>query len=252
MKIVTWNVNSIRVRSNLVKQLAEDENPSILCMQEIKSTHETYPKFESVFVSTNGQKSNNGVSIHTYKADHGPVSVNPLKHCSDARIIASTYNNIRFINVYIPSGGGSQEAYFKKILWLRYFIEYLREQRKIYKYIVLLGDFNICPSMRDVWNYKDWTNVCNNLTCTALEREAFREMLDLGFVDSFNTFTKRNDFTWWDYQKNSFAKNHGLRIDHILVTENLMPNVVNAKVLVKYRSLERPSDHAPLMVEIRK
>lgn len=253
MRIVTWNVNSIRVRQQHVQSLVEKESPHVLCLQEIKTEEKTYPEFDFESTSSvNGQKSYNGVSVHTWKNEHSDVEINPLFSCKDSRVIAFTYKSIRFINAYIPSGGGSEIAYFNKIMWLKEFTLYLSFQREKYKNIVVLGDFNICPSHNDVWNENKWSKVCSNLTCTELERQAFSDIISLGFVDAVELHLCTKEYTWWNYMGNSFKKNEGLRIDHILVSANLAKYVKNATILKDYRGMERPSDHAPVMVEISK
>lgn len=244
MRICTWNVNSIRVRKDHAEALYKHQKIDVLCLQETKVENVNYPKFTSI-CSTNGQKAYNGVSVHT-KKKHQDVLINPLND-KTSRVIAFTYKNIRFVNIYVPNGGKNEVAYFDKLDWLEELCVYLSEEMNKHKNLIVLGDFNICPTDDDVWNPTLWEN---QITCTEAERQCFDNILNIGLFDAVKEHD--SNFTWWNYQQKSLQKNHGLRIDHVLVSKNLKKYVKHARVLKEYRSMIRPSDHAPVMVEIKK
>jgi len=257
MKIVTWNVNSIRVRNPHVKQLIEKRKPQILCLQEIKAQDDTFicDNDRLTETSVNGQPAYNGVATLS-KVKQFDVAINPFDRKLGSRVIASTISNIRVINIYVPNGGKDDEAYEAKLEWLAQLLAYVAEQKRKYKNVVLTGDFNICPSDRDVHNPKAWKDM---VTCTVPERAAFSALINLGFADAFdlvrdpkNPEKTGGKYTWWDYRSGSFYRDKGLRIDHALVSTPLAPHVDRCEVLSHYRGLTRPSDHAPLLLRLSK
>jgi exodeoxyribonuclease-3 len=218
-------------------------------MQETKVVNNEYPDFPSYSGScvANGQKSYNGVSAHCIKPP-SDVIVSPWQH-GEKRVLAFTYNNIRFINLYVPMGGKDENAYSEKLLWLDNLTFFILEQKQVYKHVCILGDFNICPTDDDVWDPVAWKG---RVTCTKPERDWFKNIIACGFKDTLKEHTDSSDFTWWNYRRNGYQRNHGLRIDFVLMTDDLASCVVRAEVLTQYREMEKPSDHAPVLVEIRK
>lgn len=252
MKIITWNVNSVRARLDQVDRLMSSEAPSVLCLQEIKTEEKSFPtsSFSPAMASSSivGQKSYNGVSIHTRKP-HAYGERDPFCSASGSRVIAVTYKRIRIINAYVPNGGKDEQAYLDKLVWLEKFGRYIKRQIREHKRVVVVGDFNICPVEADTWNPKLWNG---RVTCTPQERAWYARLMKLDLVDAYLAKNGRHDFTWWNYRADGFTHGHGLRLDHILVTPDLIKHIADVRVLSDYRGMPKASDHAPVMLEIRK
>lgn len=259
IKIVTWNINSIRARLHHVRRLIKQEAPDILGLQEIKVVSDKFPTIGSthrIHATINGQPSYNGVALlHKKKGkieQINNIETNPLSSFDEfgARVVTSVFRGIRFVNVYIPLGAKNDEAYIGKLRWLSQLDYFLKQQEKFYKYVVVLGDFNIVPTVEDshVPEFQQSSLVC----FTDTEREWLLK-LRKRYVDCYShLYPRQNDFTVWDYRQNSFNRNAGHRIDFVLVTKNMRNFISEAKVLVNYRRMKKPSDHAPLMVELIK
>jgi exodeoxyribonuclease III len=253
MKISTWNVNSVRARIENVKKYLEKNSPDIVFLQEIKTQKESYPFTEinnmGYMSYVNGQKSYNGVSILS-KKKIDKIN-NDLKgdKIKQARIISGNIKlnkkNIELINIYVPNGNPiDTDKYFYKINWLNLLIKSLKEKIKLNKSIIIAGDFNIIPEEIDAHDHEKY----NNDALFRLEiRKKYREIINLGFCDSFRKMnTKEGQYTFWDYMKGSWQKNNGLRIDHILVTNNLIDKIKKVEIIQNMRGQKKPSDHAPV------
>lgn len=261
LKLASWNVNSLKVRLEHVLQWLESSNVDILALQETKLVDEFFPKeaFEDkgYHVAYAGQKTYNGVAI---------VSRHPLREIltdiegfSDPqrRILAATIPDItalnaeplRLINLYVPNGAGlTSEKYTYKLEWLSKVKQFINEQLSLYSSVAVVGDFNIAPEDRDV---HDPMACVGEVLVSPPEREAFVEMLKLGLVDSFRNFSQEpNVFSWWDYRAAGFRRNRGYRIDHILLSTALNDHCSASNIDKIPRGWERPSDHAPVWVEL--
>lgn len=253
MKIATWNVNSLRVRLQQVMDWLGTHQPDVLCLQETKLQDEIFPidvmtqaGYQPIFT---GQKAyngvallgkNNGTDIHTALPDFD----DPQK-----RLIAATYGDLRVICVYVPNGERvGSEKYTYKLEWLTKLNAFLQQEQKRYRNIAVLGDFNIAPADRDVYDPQAWQG---KILCSEAERQAFQQLLETGFVDSFHLFEQPEKvYTWWDYRMMAFRRNRGLRIDHILLSHEIAASCIDWQVDKEFRKLERPSDHAPVWVEL--
>ena len=197
----------------------------------------------------NGQKTYNGVAIVS--------RARPEDVCKDIvgyddhqkRVIAATIEGVRVVSAYVPNGQTVEsEKYLYKLQWLPALQTYMRQSIAEYGDVALLGDYNIAPDDRDVYDPKAWEG---QVLCTVAERDAFRGLIDLGFVDSFRLFDQaEKSFSWWDYRMNGFRRNLGLRIDHILLTAGLAARCTSSIIDVEPRKLERPSDHAPVVADV--
>ena len=167
------------------------------------------------------------------------------------RVIAATYDDIRVICVYIPNGESVEsDKYQYKLSWLSALHTWLQEEIVKYPKLALLGDYNIAPADQDTYDAAAWKD---KVLCSQLERDAYQELLDLGLVDSFRLFDQpEKSYTWWDYRMMAFRRNRGMRIDHILLSEALSGRCNSCVIDKAVRKLERPSDHAPVMVELTK
>ena len=169
---------------------------------------------------------------------------------AQARVITGTVGGIRVIGAYIPNGQSpDSDKFIYKLSWLHALRDYVRAELATQPQLVLMGDYNIAPEDRDVFDPVAWAG---QVLCTPQERAHFQALLGLGLVDAFRLFEQPpKPWTWWDYRYLAFRKNQGLRIDHILVSEALKP-AVKACVIDKLpRKNERPSDHAPVVVELQ-
>ena len=250
MKVSTWNVNSIRVRMpHLVDWLKEDL-PDVVALQETKVEDVAFPKedienlgYSAVFL---GQKSYNGVAFLIQKTDKPELIKTPSFFDSQKRIIAIKLEGLIFINIYVPNGSSvGSEKYEYKLQWLSALIDWLKKTFSKNSKLVLMGDFNIAPDDIDVHDPEVWKD---KILCSIAERQAFKDIIDLGFWDAYRLVHKDNKaYTWWDYRLNSFKRNLGLRIDHILVSDQLRDSLVKVEIAKNLRALDRPSDHVPVV-----
>ena len=257
MKIATWNVNSLNVRLPHVISWLTENQPDILCLQETKQVNE---KFEHDAFSAigyhsyhNGQKTYNGVAIIS-KKELNNINFNlPNFEDPQKRIISGilTNNNksIYIVSAYIPNGQAvDSDKFIYKMNWLNKFSEWVEKLTKKYDEIILTGDFNIAPEDNDCHDPDAW--IGQNLVSLS-EREAFKNIIKIGFHDSYRKINPDlKEYSWWDYRMAGFRRNLGMRIDHILVSTKMVPNITHSYIDKKPRKLERPSDHTPVVTEI--
>jgi exodeoxyribonuclease-3 len=253
MKIATWNVNSLKVRLPHVLKWLEENPIDVLCLQETKTQDEDFPQAElqaagyySVFV---GQKTYNGVAILSREPVSEVQHGIPNYEDEQKRVIAATLNGIRVICVYVPNGQAvDSDKYYYKLGWLIALRNWLKEELQRYPRLVVLGDHNIAPEDRDVHDPVLWQG---NVLVSEAERIHFRYLIELGLSDSFRLFEQaEKSFTWWDYRMMAFRRNHGVRIDHILISQPLVAECKGCVIDKVPRKWERPSDHTPVIVEL--
>jgi len=164
------------------------------------------------------------------------------------RVIAATVDGLRVINLYAPNGqepGSDKYAY--KLRWYQALTRWL--DGEVGKKLAVLGDLNIAPEARDVHNPKRWEG---KIHFSEPERAAFREVLNVGLKDAFRLFEQpEKQFSWWDYRLKAFERGWGLRIDHILLSPTLVPSCTACVIDTEPRKRERPSDHAPVIADLR-
>ena len=257
MKITSWNVNSVRARILNIISYLKSSNPEILLIQEIKTEKKNFPfrDFENLGYESYvfGQKSYNGVAFLS-KVNIDKVDIEFIKDKKkQSRIIVGEIKNksnlIKLINIYVPNGNpiGTEKYEYKKN-WYDLFIKKIKRTLLDNKNIIIGGDFNVIPEKIDVYNYKKYENDA----LFKLEiRKKYRELINLGFHDSYRYFNKdKQEYTFWDYMAGAWQKNNGMRIDHFLVSNNLLDNVKNITIDKKPRSKVKPSDHTPIELEI--
>ena len=178
-----------------------------------------------------------------------PVRNIPGFDDEQARVIAGTVDGLRVIGAYFPNGQApDSDKFVYKMRWLDALRAWVARELAAHPQLVLMGDFNIAPEDRDVYDPVAWAG---QIHCTPQEREHFRQLLALGLHDAFRLFEQPpKSWSWWDYRNLAFRKNQGLRIDHILVSEALKPRVAACVIDKLPRKNERPSDHAPVVVEL--
>ena len=257
MIISSWNVNSVRARIENIKEYLNKFSPDILMMQEIKTPDETYPyddiktlKYENYVF---GQKSYNGVAIISKKKLDGIKNDIFKDKNKQSRIISAEVKHkkktITLINIYTPNGNPvDTEKYTYKLYWLDSLIKKLKSISKQNENIIIGGDFNIIPSAEDVHNPKSYENDA----LFRLEiRKKLRELINLGFKDVYRFKNKdKHEYTFWDYFAGSWQKNYGMRIDHFLLSNSLIENILSININKSPRSKVKPSDHTPIELKI--
>jgi len=257
MKIISWNVNSVRARIENIKNYIKDSTPDVLLLQEIKTQNENFPndEFKNLGYTSYifGQKSYNGVAIISkHKLDN--TNNNFIKDdLNQSRIITAELKlkkkKIELINIYVPNGNPvDTEKYEYKKSWLKKFITNVKKKIQNNSNILIAGDFNIIPEEIDVHDFKRYENDALG----RLEiRKKFRELINLGFKDVYRFKNKtKQEYTYWDYFAGSWQKNYGMKIDHFLLSNSLVENIKSININRKPRSREKPSDHTPIELEI--
>ena len=257
MKIISWNVNSVRARIENIVNYIKDSNPDILFLQEIKTQNENFPSATFKEHGYNsyvfGQKSYNGVAFLS-KSKIENVKNDFIKDkLKQSRIITGEIivdkKKIKLINIYVPNGNPvDTKKYEYKKNWLTSFVKKVKKELTTNSNLIISGDFNIIPEEIDVYDYKRYENDA----LFRLEiRKKYRELINLGFNDIYRHFYKsKQEYTFWDYFAGSWQKNYGMRIDHFLVSNNLLENIKSININKKPRSKTKPSDHTPIELEI--
>ena len=254
MKIASWNVNSLNVRLPHLEQWLRDFAPDVVGLQETKLEDHKFPDaalaglgYRSVFA---GQKTYNGVAILSREAPHDVQVGIPGFDDEQKRAIAATVGGVRIVNLYVVNGQDlGTDKYAYKLRWLDATHDWLADESKRHPQLVVVGDFNIAPDERDVFDPKAW-NDDHILTSTA-ERNALRRLYALGLHDAYRLHhDEAGTFSWWDYRMGGLRRNLGLRIDLTLVSDALKADVVAAGIDRTPRTWERASDHTPAWVEL--
>ena len=258
MILSSWNVNSVRARIENILIYLRSSKPDILMMQEIKTEEKNFPFKEFKNAGYNsyvlGQKSYNGVAfLSKKKLENIELNFFNDEH-KQARTLVGNLKikakTIKLINIYVPNGNPIEtEKYTYKKNWLNLLISQLKKTIADYNNIIIGGDFNIIPDQIDVYDYRKYENDA----LFKLEiRKKFRELINLGFQDIYRYFNKdKQDYTFWDYMAGSWQKNNGMRIDHFLISDNFINNIVSVNINKIPRSKVKPSDHTPIEIEIR-
>jgi exodeoxyribonuclease III len=253
MKIVSWNINSLRKRQDRLFDWLEKAGPDIVCLQETKCRDEQFPALALLAVgyrsAYHGEKSYNGVAILA-KIEPREVRSSLCDEVIDpqARVIAASVGNLRVFSIYAPNGQAvGSSAYQYKLHWYRRLRDCIANERSTD--IVVCGDFNVAPEDIDVYDPSLWRGT---IMCSDSERAAFRELCKIGLLDTLRIHHKEGElFSWWDYQMRAFEKNRGLRIDAILAGEKLSEKCNASGIDIEMRRGKEPSDHAPVWAEFR-
>ncbi len=259
MKLATWNINSLTVRLPqvldwLAAQQADGAAVDVLALQELKLTDDKFP-FEAFTeagyqAACFGQKTYNGVALLSRTPLDAVVRNIPGFEDEMARVISATVNGIRVVGAYFPNGqepGSDKFAY--KMRWLAALHDWLKDELATHHQLVLMGDYNITFDDLDVW---DPVGLKDTIHCTEEERAHLRALVALGLTDAVRLFPQpEKNYSWWDYRNMAFRRKQGLRIDHILISEALKAQAVGCRIDVTPRRNERPSDHAPVVLELR-
>lgn len=255
MKIVTWNVNSIRARTPRLLAWLEAHQPDVVCLQETKVVDDGFPAIELVAAGYRalhrGQKGYNGVAILARGDIADPVlGMGHDELDQQARLVAGTVAGVRVICVYVPNGQAvGSDKYDYKLRWLDELRRFLDRDATPDTPLALCGDFNVAPDDRDVYHPNAY-----ELMTTPAERAALARVVDFGLTDAQRLHTDEGGiFSWWDYRRLAFQKNRGARIDHIYLTSTLAERCTGVEIDREERKGKNPvpSDHAPVTVVLR-
>jgi exodeoxyribonuclease-3 len=257
MKIASWNVNSVRARILNILDYINSEKPDILLLQEIKTENINFPSEEFKQIGYDsyvfGQKSYNGVAFLS-KIKIENVNLSFIKdELKQSRIITGDVQfkekKIKLINIYVPNGNPvNTEKYEYKKKWLGKFLKSVKKTLSSEKNIIISGDFNIIPDTIDVYDHGKFLD---DALYKIEIRKYFRELINYGFKDIYRQLKKnKQEYTFWDYMAGSWPKNYGMRIDHFLVSDNLLEDIKTVNINQKPRGKSKPSDHTPIEIEI--
>jgi exodeoxyribonuclease-3 len=253
LKVATWNVNSLRVRLPHVLKWLEREQPDVLALQETKLKNEDFPadtfRDYGYFATFSGQSAYNGVAILS-REPPSAVSLGLGGHYADEqkRVLGATFGPLRLWSLYVPNGQSVDSPKFEyKLEWLAALRVLLADELARHPALLVVGDFNIAPDDRDVYNPAAWEG---KVLCTPAERAALAALGELGLRDAFRLFEQpERIFSWWDYRAGAFRRNQGLRIDLVLASQALSQKCSGCRIDKEPRGWERPSDHVPVIAE---
>ena len=257
MLIATWNVNSLKARLDRVTQWVTEHQPDVLCMQETKMKDEVFPALtfaEMGYESAHfGQGQWNGVAIISKVGLTDVVNnfAKPIEPDHEARIISATCGGVKVVCVYVPNGRALEDDHYKyKLGWMKKLRQHADAIAKPNDRLVIGGDFNIAPTDEDVWDVTKFEGATH---VSAPERKVFAELCDWGLTDAFRELhPEPKVFSWWDYRNGSFHKGEGMRIDFLLATKSLMSDAEASSIDRNARKGEKPSDHVPVTITLKK
>ncbi len=260
MRILTWNINSVRLRINHVLRLMSEQNPDVICLQETKTPDEFFPMEAIVdagypYVHIHGMKSYNGLAIIS-KQPFVTTDIHNRVGKEDCRHIAAKFKDFEVHNLYIPAGGDEPDAlvnqkFAHKLAFVDEMSAWFKKAYKSSDRLIALGDFNIAPYEHDVWSHKQLLKVVSHTPIEVDKLNLMQESLD--WVDSARIFVPEDEksYSWWSYRNKDWKKsNRGRRLDHIWVTRPLEDSLKAYNVLSDARDWEKPSDHAPVILDL--
>ena len=254
MKVVTWNVNSVRARIDRVYQWIQQHRPDVLCLQETKCVDGAFPRREFELLGyqavVHGQKTYNGVAILSPHELEDPLvgfeGGGPGED-DQARLVAATVCGVRVLSAYVPNGKRVGDPAFRyKLGWFARLRGYLEARHAPDEPLLVCGDFNVAPTDADVWSPERWAGT---ILCHDKVRAAFDELRGFGLIDTFRHHhpAREGAFSWWDYRGRSLAENRGARIDFVLATSPMRARCARARIDREERAGPKPSDHAPVI-----
>lgn len=266
MRIMTWNINSVRLRAPIVLQVMQEAQPDIICLQETKTSDENYPfapfleaGYEHIHI--NGMKSYNGVSIMSRRPFidtkiHSRVGKDDCRHISVSVTDKKFKRPIDIHCLYIPAGGDEPDVaindkFAHKLDFVDEITAWFAETYSADDPVIVLGDFNIAPLEHDVWSHKQLLNVVSH---TPIEVEKLGAMAkSLNWQDAIRHFVPQEEkcYSWWSYRNKDWKKsNRGRRLDHIWITKPLLAHLKSYDILSHTRDWVKPSDHAPVLIDL--
>jgi len=258
MKLATWNVNSVKARLEAAVQWLKEAEPDIVCLQEIKTTDDTFPAqtFEDLGYNcaVHGQKTYNGVAILSKR----PMEdVSPRLPGGDGddharyleAVVTGHHGTVRVASIYAPNGNPIGTDKFRyKLAWMARLAAHAKRLLALEEPIALMGDFNVIPADIDCYDPKAWME---DALFQPESRASLRRIEYEGYTDAFRAcHSETHQYTFWDYQAGAWAKNHGIRIDHILLSPQAADRLKTCKIDKHVRGREKPSDHVPVWCEL--
>jgi exodeoxyribonuclease-3 len=258
MKIATWNVNSVKARLEAAAQWLKEAAPDLVCLQEIKCTDDAFPRaaFEDLGYncSVHGQKTYNGVAILSKRPLEDVAPGLPGGDGDDhARyleaLVPGDKGVVRVASIYAPNGNPiGTEKFSYKLAWLERLRAHAKELLALEEPVALMGDYNVIPTPEDCWDVKPWLE---DALFQPESRAALRRIENLGYSDAFRAVNAQPyQYSFWDYQAGAWQKDHGIRIDHILLSPQALDRLAGAGIDKKVRGRDKPSDHVPVWCEI--
>ncbi len=260
MRIASYNINGIKARLPRLKEWLEETRPAVACLQEIKTQDEGFPasEFEDMGYKAiwHGQKGFNGVAILAdgvapVETQRGLGIDGPKEgEGEQARYLEADVNGVRVCNLYLPNGNPQPGPKFDyKLAWMKLLRRRMAELSALERPTVVLGDYNVIPEDKDVWSVKAMEN---DALMQPESRNAYARLLGDGWIDAIDTFNPRGGvWTFWDYQAGAWQRDHGFRIDHLLLSPEAADRMAAAGVDKEYRGREKASDHTPVWVELK-
>lgn len=259
MRIATWNVNSIKAHLDSVTQWIEEEKPDVLCLQELKCETHAFPTehFANMGYTAhvNGQKTYNGVALLArIPVENIKRGLPGDKADEQARFILGTAIAgtlaVNIASIYLPNGNPTPgPKYDYKLAWMERLTNLTNDLLKNEEPLVLAGDYNVIPAAQDARNPQNWVDDALFLPQT---RQAFRKLVNLGLTESFRALHPAStEYSFWDYQAGAWAKNNGIRIDHLLVSSQAADKLQSAQIYKDTRGHAKPSDHVPVMIVLK-
>ena len=251
MKIATWNINSVRARLPLLLGWLKEASPDVLLLQEIKCQDKDFPELEigdlGYNIAVHGQKSYNGVAILSKSPIEDIIRGLPESGTDDqARYIEARVGIFRIASIYLPNGNPVEtDKYPYKLRWMQRLAAHSQQLVKDEEIAILGGDYNICPEDMDVYDPKGWAE---DALCRPDSRAAFRTILHGGYTEAFRTLHPgaAHCYSFWDYQAGAWQKDHGIRIDHLLLSPQAADRLAGVEIHKKARAMEKASDHVPI------
>ena len=253
MRIASWNVNSIKARLEYVKTWLTSRQPDVLMIQELKGLEFSTQTFKDIGYDSvaEGQKAYNGVAV---------LSKHPIKVIQNilpgdtadgqARYLEVEVQGMRLINIYLPNGNPvDTEKFTYKLAWIERLKNRLKALREDDVAFAIGGDFNVIPEARDCFDPKVWAN---DALYRIETRQAYRKLLHLGLTDAFRIHNQAAEqYTFWDYQAGAWQRNLGIRIDHFLLSPEIADRLDSGSIDTEPRGWDKPSDHTPIIIEIK-
>ncbi|KXF77767.1 exodeoxyribonuclease III [Paramesorhizobium deserti] len=258
MKIATWNINGIKARIDNLLPWLKESDPDVVCLQEIKSVDEQFPRLEiealGYHVETHGQKGFNGVAILSKNTPDDVSRGLPGEETDEqARFIEAVFSRatgvVRVVSLYLPNGNPvNTEKYLYKLAWMERLERWTERRLALEEPLVLAGDYNVIPQPEDAKQPENWLNDALFLPAT---RQAFRRLENLGLSDAIRSVSDAPGlYSFWDYQAGAWQKNNGIRIDHLMLSPEAAGHLVSASIEKHVRAWEKPSDHVPVTIEL--
>ncbi|MBI3454054.1 MAG: exodeoxyribonuclease III [Rhodospirillales bacterium] len=255
MRIATWNVNSVKARIGHLAMWLKKVQPDVVLLQELKCVADEFPRLEIEAAGYRaeivGQKAYNGVAILAREKIEDPLRALPGDKADEqARYVEATVGGVRVASIYLPNGNPvDSDKYKYKLAWMERLHAHVQTLLASERPIVLGGDYNIAPTDDDVYDPEGWKD---DALCRPPSRAAFRKIVHLGLTDAFRVLHPQpHQYSYWDYVQNRFARDCGLRIDHLLLSPQAADRLAAAGIDREPRALDKASDHTPVWCEIR-